>query len=240
VKTHAFLTQFIAVFILSVMPTGVALGQVPRHGIQEFNQSGTFEVPAGVSHIVVELWGAGGGGGGGASAGVGLGPNGGGGGGGSGAYIRASLAVVEGETYVITIGAAGRGGTGELKDVATEGANGGDSSIRSGQRIFLVAKGGQGGRAAAYSNVRGGRAGAGGIGTPAPWMIVRSGNQGSDGQMGGTPEGNSTPGGEGGPAIAGTFAPSSLFGGSGGTGGTFGDGGGRGADGGPGLAMIVW
>jgi MSHA biogenesis protein MshQ len=216
----------------------VALGQVPRHGILEFKESATFQVPTGVSHIVVELWGAGGGG---ASAVVGLGPNGGGGGGGSGAYIRASLAMIEGQKYFIAIGSGGRGGAGESKNVAAaDGASGADSSIQIGQTMLLVANGGQGGKAAARGNVRGGRAGAGGVGTPIPWMIIRSGNQGSDGQMGGTPESNSTPGGEGGPAISGTLAPFGSFGGSGGTGGTFGVGGRPGADGGPGLAMIVW
>ena len=43
-----------------------ARGEV--HGIREFSDSTTWRVPAGVTHIIVELWGAGGGGGPGTSA----------------------------------------------------------------------------------------------------------------------------------------------------------------------------
>ena len=143
-RTQALLAPLIAVLVLPLMSTESPQRSLPRHGIQEFNESGTFEVPAGVSHIVVELWGAGGGGGGGASESAGFGPNGGGGGGGSGAYIRASLTVIERETYVVTVGAGGKGGTHESKNVAPDGASGADSSIRSGQRVLLVAKGGRG------------------------------------------------------------------------------------------------
>lgn len=82
------------------------------HGIREFTESTTWRVPAGVTHIIVELWGAGGGGAAGTSSVVGgaQSAGGGGGGGGSGAYVRASLAVSPGETYTIKVGAAGAAG----------------------------------------------------------------------------------------------------------------------------------
>ena len=44
-KTQELLTRLSLVLVLSVMPMSVGLGQAPRHGIQEFNESDTFEVP---------------------------------------------------------------------------------------------------------------------------------------------------------------------------------------------------
>jgi hypothetical protein len=52
------------------------------HGVREFTESGTWRVPAGVTSITIELWGAGGGGAGGATAAIGLPPAASGGGGG--------------------------------------------------------------------------------------------------------------------------------------------------------------
>ena len=63
---------------------------------QIFTTSGTFNVPAGVTTIFVEAWGAGGGGaGGGGGSGNGATPGGGGGGasGASGQYISAVMLV---------------------------------------------------------------------------------------------------------------------------------------------------
>jgi phage-related tail fiber protein len=84
------------------------------NGIQEFTQSGTFTVPAGVTHLLVELWG-GGGGGGGATFGLPVSPpclGLGGGGGGAGGYTRAVVPVTPGAQYTITVGAAGPQGFG--------------------------------------------------------------------------------------------------------------------------------
>src|SRR6266487_2575555 len=144
----------ISVAALLVLPARLTSGQVPRHGIQEFNASATFEVPKGVTEIVVELWGAGGGGAGGRSAGLGAGPGGSGGGGGSGAYVRAIVPVKGGETYSVIIGAGGRGGTGESKDVAHAGVDAEETFLRIGTQTLLSAKGGQGGRLATADNGR--------------------------------------------------------------------------------------
>jgi hypothetical protein len=57
----------------SAGPPGSGVGGF--NGIQEFTQSGTFTVPAGVTHLLVELWGGGGGGGGGFVGGEGCAPN---------------------------------------------------------------------------------------------------------------------------------------------------------------------
>ena len=232
-------TRSISMAALVLLSAQLTSGQVPRHGIEEFDASGTFEVPTGVTEIVVELWGAGGGGGGGRSAGLGAGPGGSGGGGGSGAYVRAIVPVKGGETYSLIIGAGGRGGTGESKDVAHAGVNGEETVLRIETRTLLSAKGGQRGRLATADG-RVGEGGAGGEATVTAWMLVRSGNKGFDGQRGEHTEWNSVPGGVGGAAIVGTLASSGSFGGSGGSGGVFGQGGGNGADGGRGFAIISW
>jgi hypothetical protein len=80
-------------------PAGQNGGSIPR-GLAEFQQSGYFIVPDGVTRIQVELWGAGG---------AGLSPNasGSGTGGGSGMYARGLLSVVPGNVYLVKIGLGG-------------------------------------------------------------------------------------------------------------------------------------
>lgn len=70
---------------------------------QVYNTAGayTFQIPAGVTQITVETWGAGGRGAQVSGAGTTLG----GGGGGGGAYSRSILTVIPGNTYYITVGA---------------------------------------------------------------------------------------------------------------------------------------
>jgi hypothetical protein len=97
-------------------------------GIQEFTQTGTFTVPAGVMHVLAELWGAGG-----LSGTAGLDynnssscgpfgqqscttfcPGGKAGLGGNGGYTRAVISVNPGVTYTVVIGVGGslqQGGT---------------------------------------------------------------------------------------------------------------------------------
>jgi hypothetical protein len=70
------------------------------NGRQEFQVTGPFIVPAGVSRLSVELYGGGGGG-------AVVHCNGGGGGGG-GAYTSTILAVQEGQTLTISVGVSGR------------------------------------------------------------------------------------------------------------------------------------
>jgi len=91
---------------------------------QTFTTSGTFTVPAGVSGITVEAWGAGGGGSDVTRKWIR------GGGGGGGAYARSIIAVSPGETYVISVGQGGAADT-----------DGGNSSFNS---TMVVAAGGEG------------------------------------------------------------------------------------------------
>ncbi|MBI2640653.1 MAG: hypothetical protein HYW91_02045 [Candidatus Sungbacteria bacterium] len=71
---------------------------------QIFGSSGTFNVPAGVTKVMVEVWGGGGGGGGGSWGG-----SRGGGGGGGGAYAKEIINVTPGSPVTVTAGAGGAG-----------------------------------------------------------------------------------------------------------------------------------
>jgi hypothetical protein len=140
------------------------------NGIQEFTQSGPFTAPAGVTRILVEMWGAGGGVGGSGggfeftgNCGGGCGPlqnqictctlpcNGGGGaGGGSGGYSRAIVNVTPGATYNVVVGSSGQAGQFGVypSTNATNGGAGGDSQIAdSFSSVLALAGGGQGGTA---------------------------------------------------------------------------------------------
>jgi hypothetical protein len=215
-----------------------ATPQTPAHGIREFTASATFEVPAGISHITVELWGAGGGGGAGALTGPAAPPGAGGGGGGSGAYLRASMSVVPNSTYSIELGRAGEG-TGRSKKTSASGSNGGDTIVRRGATVLLTAMGGRGGRSA--SVFKEGAPGAGGDAMLVPWILQRDGFSGYPGQApSSSSESSFTPGGSGGAAIIGTIAPIGAFGGAGGSGGVVSDGRDKGSDGGAGFAIITW
>lgn len=86
--------------------------------------SDTWEVPAGVTQILVRLWGAGGGGG---YTSIGTGGDHGGGGGGGG-YAERYFTVVPGSTCSYTVGSGGNG-----KDSSSDGdgAAGGETSFTS-------------------------------------------------------------------------------------------------------------
>ena len=72
--------------------------------VETFTSSDTWTVPAGVTEITVEAWGAGGGGGNRTSNGYA-------GGGGGGAYSRSAVAVSSGQSsYIVTIGQGGTSG----------------------------------------------------------------------------------------------------------------------------------
>ena len=95
--------------------------------MREFAESGTYQflVPAGVTHLLFEGWGAGGGIG--SQPPESMGPGGGGGGG----YARGVVIVTPGETVMIVVGAAG-----------DQGANGGDSKIMRTDGTVLISAGG--------------------------------------------------------------------------------------------------
>lgn len=101
----------------------------------------TYVVPAGVTTITVEVWGAGGRGGNRTN-------NGRGGGGGGGAYSRSTFFVTPGESFLYSVG-AGSNGTGP----------GGDTWF--GSNITLMAKGGSSAANNSNSGAQGGQASAG-------------------------------------------------------------------------------
>jgi len=157
-------------------------------GMAEFTTVGSnsFTVPAGITRVLVEVWG--GGGGGGASGGF---PTQNGSGGGAGGYSRSVLNVTPGATYSVFIGAGGNGG-----DPAQ---NGGSSSLRDlGGTTLLLSNGGTGGS-------RGGSGSPGGTGDPNA-MVTRTGAPGAASAAGG---------GAGGPATIGSIQPIGAGGGRG-------------------------
>ncbi len=111
-------------------PPGPGLG-----GRKEFQISGTFLVPAGVSRLSVELYGAGGGGT------VRQCNNGGGGGG--GAYTSTIFPVQPGQTLTINVSSGGSAGA----STAASGGNGGDTQVLDANSALLAAAaGGSGGQ----------------------------------------------------------------------------------------------
>src|SRR4030042_6605093 len=64
-----------------------------------YTVSGTFTVPAGITSVIIECWGASGAGGGTAANNTR-----GGGGGAGGAYARSLITVIPGNTYTVTVG----------------------------------------------------------------------------------------------------------------------------------------
>lgn len=87
-----------------MISTQQAWGQLPDSVV--VNSSTTYNVPAGITRIQVQLWGGGGAGRTGATN-----TNAGGGGGG-GAYARGALNVKVGQSFTLTIGAGGTTGGG--------------------------------------------------------------------------------------------------------------------------------
>ncbi|MFD0359516.1 hypothetical protein ACFVHW_38165, partial [Streptomyces sp. NPDC127110] len=81
------------------------------HGLRQFTSDNTFTVPAGVTTVFVQAWGAGGGGGGGGGASR-TNPGGAGGGGGAGGFTWCALNVRPLADYGVDIGTGGAGGPG--------------------------------------------------------------------------------------------------------------------------------
>ncbi|MFZ5970546.1 MAG: PKD domain-containing protein [Bacteroidota bacterium] len=103
---------------------------------QIFDTPGTYIVPAGVTKIVVEAWGAGGGGGALITA------NGNGGGGGAGGnYVRSLLTVTPGASLNVLVGTGGTGAANSTT-CCPDGQQGGSSSFGG---TMVVATGGYGG-----------------------------------------------------------------------------------------------
>lgn len=156
----------------------------------------TFIVPAGVTSLTVECWGAGGAGGGTAGNAAAAG-----GGGGGGGYSTNTIAVVSGSSISYTIGAGGNGAT-------TNGANGGSTSFSTVsanggfggfQGNSNTGAGGNGGTGATYNGGRGANgilstSGGGGAGSAGS---ASNGNNATNG-IGATAVTNGATGGNGG------------------------------------------
>lgn len=205
------------------------------------NSSTTYNVPAGITRIQVQLWGGGGAGRTGATN-----TNAGGGGGG-GAYARGALNVKVGQSYTLTVGAGGTTGggspgnttfsnanftfqanAGANTDLTTGGAGGAatssfPSAFISGTTASFA--GGTGGNGVTNGGNRGG---GGGGGSAFRNAIGGSGQNGS----GSTPGNGGTGTGAGGNAVAGSgTAQNGLAPGGGGGGSGSGGGAGNGASG---------
>lgn len=180
--------------------------------VQTFTSSGTWNKPAGVKFVVVELVGGGGGGGGGQSGG-----NMSGGGGGGGGYSRKLiLAASLGASETVTIGAAGNGGA-----AGNNGTSGGTTSFGT----HCSATGGANGVAA-------GNGGQGGIGSSGTFNT-----RGQSGSTGIFVSASTQGGGTGGGSFFGGGGTGSQAGGAYGGGG--GGGAGSGAAGGGASGLVV-
>lgn len=171
--------------------------QLHAQSTQTYTADGSFTVPAGVTSITVECWGAGGGG-------SRITSNSGrrGGGGGGGAFALRTFAVTQGTIYNFTVGLGGTGGTNS--SFATAGGN----------TVFIAGTIAASGGAPGFDNST--NAGAGGTAASSFGTTTRSGGNGANG--GGTNSG----GGGGG---AGTANPgSNATGAAAGAGGAFGGG----------------
>jgi hypothetical protein len=175
--------------LVLVIMTGFILQGIAQTVVT--NPGNPWTVPAGVTSIKVEVWGGGGGGGGITTNGF-FTTNGGGGGGG-GAYRTASLTVTSGQTYTITIGAAGTAG-----GAGAAGGNGGTTTV-SGTAGSVTVVGGTGGGGGNNSNGSGGAGGAGGT-----FNGGAGGTSSGNGAGGGGGAGNNASGGAGGNAATGT------------------------------------
>jgi hypothetical protein len=133
-------------------PAQASAGSAGPRGVQFFESHGTFTVPAGVTSVVIELWGGGG------AAGMGVQFASGGGGGGG--YVRTVVAVSPGQVIPVAVGQGG------AASCEVDGGAGGDTSFGG----LAIAGGGQGGSVA-------GQGGAGG--TASPGGISSSGEAGT-------------------------------------------------------------
>jgi len=200
-------------------------------GLREYRTSGVWTAPSGVTHVLVEAWGAGGAGG--PSAPVNRG-GGGGGGGGAGSYQRVVVAVVPGTTYDLVVGDGGQ-------PDPDGGGDGRDTQLRDATigTVLLSVRPGQVGRPAPTDS----GAGAGGSGGRGD-TILGIGRDGGDGGSGEacrpSPLSQTclTPGrgGSGGGIARGSLEPPPRTG----IGGAGGEAGRPGLPGGPGYAILLW
>lgn len=223
------LTIIKTVYVLLVMSFLISISSYSQT-TKTFTSSGILEVPAGVTSLSVQCWGAGGGGGGSNFLSAA------GGGGGGGAFKAGTISVTPVSTnaqYAYTVGQGGTGGS----STAMHGLDGGSSTFST-----VMANGGAGGKGATSSgNYGAGGAGAvgdynGGNGASAVSIVlvglVSGGGGGGAGSGGSGNNGNNgalnQAGGTGGNGNGGSGGSGNLLAGSGGSGTTFGGGGGGG------------
>ena len=159
------ITLFVGFLLLFLFNQQVSFGQTTR--TLTFTSSGTWTVPADVTQITVEAWGAGGAGGGSTSNNAG-----GGSGGGGGGYCINVFTVTPGQTINYTVGAGGTGSNGN-------GTSGGTTLILS-----LQANGGGGGVANMGTIGSGGTASGGTTNITGGSGLKGKGNTGGNGGTG--------------------------------------------------------
>jgi quinolinate synthase len=178
--------------------TGIAgggSGGIPT--IQAFNSNGTFIIPAGVTKIMVDVWGGGGNGG---TANSGFTSA--GGGGGAGGYGKQAFTVIPGDSYIVTVGGAGQSSSFGVLISATGGATGNNGNTGGPGPAAAV-----GGTSTAIINITGGSGGGGGDFDGGPGGSAGAGGGGGGGGMGTSGQGatgapGSIPGGGGGGGAA--------------------------------------
>jgi len=192
-KTQLQTILFIAVLLILTGSSNLVWSQT----VQTFTTSGTFIVPASITSIKVECWGAGGGGGTRTNTGRG-------GGGGGGAYASSVLTVIPGNSYAFVVGTGGAantsgsnstfnitivkaaGGSGGANNSTTQGAGG--TVLNSTGTIEYP--GGNGGIGGAISGGGGGGAGSSGPGGNASGATAGTGTALSGGIGGAGVSGN--------------------------------------------------
>jgi hypothetical protein len=181
---------------------------------QTFNATGSWQCPAGVSTVKAECWG-GGGAGGSARAVSGAG----GGGGAGGTYsVTNAYAVTSGNTYTVTVGAAGAASTGTFTDGVASGS-GGDSWFDNNS----TGPKGQGGAGGISKAAAGNGAGATGSTASSIGDTKSAGGNGAAGvgtTIGGGGGGGAGSGGAGGNASGSTAGTGTATGGGNGGAGT--------------------
>jgi hypothetical protein len=208
----------------SSQPLGVQWVTPPGTKSQEFNASGTFNVPTFVSFVWVSMVGAGGGGSTTIAAATG------GGGGGTGEYcFGLPVVVTPGGTVTVTIGTGGTGGA-AAQVAAQAGANGGDTSFGiwtvkgGGGALNTGASGVGGGPLGAASKPIGNPGTAGGFGSPESPLHFGGSSGGGGGNAITASGGAGAPGAGQSAGAAGGVAAGSQAGGGGGGGSPWGNG----------------
>ncbi len=220
-------------FVFPDGSTQTAAADNGLRGVREFSTAGdvTFVVPANVTNLLVEVWGAGGGGGGGA-AGFWTGnqatscAGGAGGAGGNGGYVRTVLSVTPGQSLTMRVGSGGNFGNGSPSPSfnGVVGSAGGASAILSGATTLVTSPGGAGGGGGGFTPPAGpGLGAAGGAGGVVPSLpavqLSRNGNIGGTGSNSIFAATTTPAGGVPTSVVNGTITPLGGQGGAGGVGG---------------------